>query len=38
VPMAVLCERWGLSPSCLYNWQRAFLLRDMESISRTWKI
>ena len=32
VPMAVLGERWGLSPSCLYNWQRAFLLRGMESL------
>jgi len=32
VPMAVLCERWGLSPSCLYDWQRAFLLRGMESL------
>ena len=21
VPVAVLCERWGLSPSCLYAWQ-----------------
>jgi hypothetical protein len=20
VPMAVWCERWGLSPSCLYAW------------------
>ena len=32
VPMAVLCERWGLSSSCLYDWQRAFLLRGMESL------
>src|SRR6516225_4405131 len=32
VPMATLCERWGLSPSCLYDWQRAFLLRGMESL------
>src|ERR671934_2173244 len=31
VPLAVLCERWGLSPSCLYDWQKAFLLRGMES-------
>ena len=30
VPVAVLCERWHLSPSCLYDWQRAFLLRGME--------
>ena len=22
--VAVLCERWGLSPSCLYDWQKAF--------------
>ncbi len=28
----VLCERWGLSPACLYNWQKAFLLRGMESL------
>lgn len=20
VPVAVLCERWGLSPPCLYDW------------------
>jgi transposase len=32
VPMAVLCERWGLSSSCLYAWQRAFLLHGMESL------
>lgn len=32
VPVAVLCERWGLSPSCLYNWQKAFVLRGMESL------
>jgi len=32
VPIAVLCERWGLSPSCLYDWQRAFLLRGMDSL------
>ena len=31
VPMAVLCERWGLSPSCIYAWQQAFLLRGMDS-------
>src|SRR5262249_60728399 len=29
VPMAVLCERWGLSSSCLYGWQRALLLHGM---------
>jgi transposase len=32
VPMAVLCERWGLSPSCLYAWQKAFMLRGMDSL------
>ena len=32
VPMAVLCERWGLSSSCLYGWQRAFLLHGRESL------
>jgi transposase len=28
----ILCERWGLSPSCLYDWQKAFLLRGMDSL------
>src|SRR5215510_4162358 len=28
----VLCERWGLSPSCLYAWQQAFLLRGLDSL------
>ena len=32
VPMAVLCERWDLSSSGLYDWQRAFLLHGMESL------
>ncbi len=32
VPMAVLCERWGLSLACLYAWQKAFLLRGMDSL------
>jgi transposase len=32
VPMAVLCERWGLSSSWLYDWQRAFLLHGLESL------
>jgi transposase len=32
MPMAVLCERWGLSSSCLYGWQRAFLLHGMDSL------
>jgi transposase len=25
----VLCERWGLSPACLYAWQKACVLRGM---------
>src|SRR5262245_40853407 len=33
VPMAVLCERWGLSSSCLYDWQRTFLLHGMDSLN-----
>jgi transposase len=32
VPVAVLCERWGLSPSCLDDGQQAFVLRGMESL------
>ena len=32
VPVAVLCERWGLSPACLYAWQQAFLRRGMDSL------
>jgi transposase len=32
VPMALLCERWGLSASCLYDWQRAFLLYGLDSL------
>jgi transposase len=32
VPVTVLCERWGFSPSCLYDWQKAFLLRGMDSL------
>jgi transposase len=32
VPMAILCERWGLSSSCLYAWQSAFLLHGLESV------
>src|SRR5207249_4038615 len=31
VPVAVLCERWGLSASCLYDWQKAFLLHGLAS-------
>ena len=32
VPVPVLCERWGLSPACLYGWQQAFLLRGLDSL------
>jgi transposase len=32
VPVAVLCERWGLSPACLYDWQKAFLLHGMDRL------
>src|SRR5712691_9428872 len=32
VPLAVLCERWGLSASWLYDWQKAFLLHGLESL------
>jgi transposase len=32
VPMAVWCERWGLSPSCLSAWQQAFLLPGRDSL------
>jgi transposase len=28
----VLCERWGLSPACRYAWQKALLLRGMDSL------
>src|SRR5881296_3676222 len=33
VPVDVLSERWGLSPSCLYHWRQAFLLRGMASLA-----
>jgi transposase len=32
VPVEVLSERWGLSPSCLYHWRQTFLLRGMDSL------
>jgi transposase len=28
----VRCERWGLRPACLYAWQQAFLLRDLDRL------
>jgi transposase len=30
--MAVLCERWRLSPSCLDAWQKACMVRGMDSL------
>src|SRR5438132_13602989 len=33
VPVEVLSERWDLSPSCLYHWRQAFLLRGMDSLA-----
>ena len=32
VPVAILCERWGLSPACLYAWQKAFMLHGLASL------
>jgi transposase len=32
VPVEVRSDRWGLSPSCLYHWRQAFLLRGMDSL------
>src|SRR2546428_10398253 len=32
VAVPELCERWRLSPSCLYAWQNAFLLRMLDSL------
>jgi hypothetical protein len=32
VPGAIGCERWGLSPSYLYDWQTAFLGRGLDSL------
>lgn len=31
-PVAVLSERWGISPACIYEWLNAFLLYRMESL------
>jgi hypothetical protein len=31
VPVAGLCERWGLSPAGIYGWQTAWLLRGLNS-------
>ena len=32
VPVEVLSERWGLSPSCIYHWRQAFMLGGMDSV------
>jgi transposase len=32
VPVEVLHERWGVSPACLYEWRKAFLLRALDSL------
>src|SRR5262249_13070980 len=32
VPVAMVCECWGLSPACLYAWQQAFLLHGLDSL------
>ena len=31
-PIPMLCERWSLSASCLYDWQRTFLLHGLDSL------
>jgi transposase len=32
VPVAVVHERWGVSPACLYAWRQAFLLRGRDRL------
>ena len=32
VPIPVLCERWSLRASWLYDWQRTFLLHGLDSL------
>ena len=32
VPVEVLSERWGRSPSCLSHWRQALLLRGLDSL------
>jgi transposase len=31
-PVAVIGERWGLSPACLYAWQKALLLHGLDRL------
>jgi transposase len=32
MPVAVVCERGGLSPACLYAWQQALLVHGVDSL------
>ena len=32
IAVEVLHERWGVSPSCIYAWRKAFLLHGMDSL------
>ena len=32
VPVEVLSERWGLSPSCIYRWRQDFILHGGDSV------
>jgi transposase len=32
-PVAVLSERWGISPACIYEWLKAFLLEGLGSVA-----
>jgi transposase len=32
VPVERRSDRWGLSPSCIYQWRQAFMLRGMDSL------
>jgi len=32
VSVEALREHWGLSPACIYDWQKAFLLRGIDSL------
>jgi transposase len=33
VPVEVLSERWGLSPSCIYRWRQDFILHGGDSLA-----
>jgi transposase len=32
-PVAVLSERWGISPACVYEWLSAFLVQGLDSLA-----